>query len=200
MSNIEEIKYTNKGDYIYEYANMGESEFFSNSLYMYDFTPFLNKDVLTYIHKENSERKDEFNSEYKNTPYYIRRDNKNLSLQAVISTGLFADEIDVKQLSRSINQITKLRYFMFDIVELDEIYINIYYRERNSGIYSYEESIANAKELFAKEEYNTLSRINLDIIDVINLVDKYAFDDSYSDEDYDTEDIFMEEFNYEDQN
>lgn len=200
MSNIEEIKYTNKGDYIYEYANMGESEFFSNSLYMYDFTPFLNKDVLTYIHKENSERKDEFNSEYKNTPYYIRRDNKNLSLQAVISTGLFADEIDVKQLSRSINQITKLRYFMFDIVELDEIYINIYYRERNSGIYSYEESVANAKELFTKEEYNTLSRINLDIIDVINLVDKYAFDDSYSDEDYDAEDIFMEEFNYEDQN
>ena len=197
MSNIEEIKYTNKGDYIYEYANMCESEFFSNSLYMYDFTPFLNKDVLTYIHKENSERKDEFNSEYKNTPYYIRRDNKNLSLQAVISTGLFADEIDVKQLSRSINQITKLRYFMFDIVELDEIYINIYYRERNSGIYSYEESIANAKELFAKEEYNTLSRINLDIIDVINLVDKYAFDDSYSDEDYDAEDVFMEEFNYE---
>lgn len=200
MSNIEEIKYINKGDYIYEYANMGESEFFSNSLYMYDFTPFLNKDVLTYIHKENSERKDEFNSEYKNTPYYIRRDNKNLSLQAVISTGLFADEIDVKQLSRSINQITKLRYFMFDIVELDEIYINIYYRERNSGIYSYEESIANAKELFAKEEYNTLSRINLDIIDVINLVDKYAFDDSYSDEDYGTEDVFMEEFNYENQN
>lgn len=200
MSNIEEIKYTNKGDYIYEYANMGESEFFSNSLYMYDFTPFLNKDVLTYIHKENSERKDEFNSEYKNTPYYIRRDNKNLSLQAVISTGLFADEIDVKQLSRSINQITKLRYFMFDIVELDEIYINIYYRERNSGIYSYEESIANAKELFTKEEYNTLSRINLDIIDVINLVDKYAFDDSYSDEDYDTEGVFMEEFDYENQN
>ena len=37
-------------------------------------------------------------------------------------------------------------------------------------------------------------------MDVINLVDKYAFDDSYSDEDYDTEDIFMEEFNYEDQN
>lgn len=198
MSNIEEIKYTNRGDYIYEYANMSESEFFSNSLYMYDFTPFLNKDALTYIIKEDSERKDEFNSEYKNTPYYIRRDNKNLSLQAVVSTGLFADEINIKQLSRSINQITKLRHFMFDIVELDEIYINIYYRERNTGVYSYEESILNAKELFAKEEYNTLSRINLDIIDVINLVDKYAFDDSYSDEDYDIEDIFMEEFNYED--
>lgn len=197
MSNIEEIKYTNRGNYIHEYANMSESEFFSNSLYMYDFTPFLNKDALTYIIKEDSERKDEFNSEYKNTPYYIRRDNKNLSLQAVISTGLFADEIDVKQLSRSINQITKLRHFMFDIVELDEIYINIYYRERNTGVYSYEESILNAKKLFAKEEYNTLSRINLDIIDVINLVDKYAFDDSYSDEDYDAEDIFMEEFNYE---
>lgn len=197
MSNIEEIKYTNRGNYIHEYANMSESEFFSNSLYMYDFTPFLNKDALTYIIKEDSERKDEFNSEYKNTPYYIRRNNKNLSLQAVISTGLFADEVDVKQLSRSINEITKLRHFMFDIVELDEIYINIYYRERNTGIYSYEESILNAKELFAKEEYNTLSRINLDIIDVINLVDKYAFDDSYSDEDYDAEDIFMEEFNYE---
>lgn len=197
MSNIEEIKYTNRGDYIYEYANMSESEFFSNSLYMYDFTPFLNKDALTYIIKEDSERKDEFNSEYKNTPYYIRRDNKNLSLQAVISTGLFAEEINIKQLSRSINQITKLRHFMFDIVELDEIYINIYYRERNTGIYSYEESILSAKELFAKEEYNALSRINLDIIDVINLVDKYAFDDSYSDEDYDTEDVFMEEFNYE---
>lgn len=147
-------------------------EYFQDGHYKFDFFAKDSINFLRYIDMENVDRKDEFESEYGGMMYKIERDNKHLSLNALILTGLFNDDIRIRKIKDRLNILGRERGFKFNVVALDEVYITVYYHTVNTTKLSWYNQMKGAISFYEDRKYVTLSKMNLDLFSIIDTVNE----------------------------
>lgn len=145
-------------------------EYFSKDHYRYDYMAHKDINFMRYVEMEDAYRKHEFESSFKGMEYRIERDCQHLSLNAIITTGLFTDDLEVDRLEVALNNLARRNGFKIDVVALDEIYVVVYYFELSLEKVSWYEKIKRAIALYEVRRYRTLSKMNVDIMDVITLI------------------------------
>lgn len=154
-------------------TKLSEEEYFEQQLYRYDMKPHEDMNVLTYIEYEDTERYDEMTGSHEGVDYRIERNGIDMSLYALVSTALTCEDIDLQKLQNALMDLERENNISATIVPLDEVHIFLKYRPFDDGNeVSLAQQSYNAIVLFDEVEYETLSRILKDVLDVADLVNK----------------------------
>lgn len=172
-------------------------ETFDNN-YMYKFKTSDVWEILNIIDKEDTERKHEFKSSYKDIDYVISREKNNQRLKSIITIKL-DDSYENKELLEIFKSNAEEICFVKDMridcktdYYLDIIELKIWVREEFYGLAQYPVTsdafqfpahVKLAERQFQLEPYKTLSFMNSIIIDIINLFDEIKnYEGDFTDE------------------
>lgn len=164
-----------------------ETKFTFDNDYMYKFESEDVWEILNIIEKENTERKHEFESDYKDIDYIISREKNNQKLKSIINITLMNTEENqelIKIFKSNLEEIEFNKDIRIDYKTaeyLDILELKVWVREEFYGVSQFPVTsdalqfpahVKLLEQQFHAEPYRTLSFMNLCIIDIINLFDE----------------------------